>query len=366
MDLPQLEAATEARLKKITPAASQLSNPVDAGGGTDPHPRYFPPSSREILADPNIDALLIVGYFGAYQVRWGQSMAESENAAARELAALKQEFGKPIVVQCHFAESQSEGTRILREAGIPVIRSIELAARCIAAVEEYAAVLRRPMESAAADSASKLPVDAERLIADARTAGHQALLEPDALKLLALHGIRVPEVAILKRPADAETLPNALRTAPVALKVVSNDILHKTEVGGVMLNRRGAADIASGMKALLERVKGRMPGADVQGVLVVPMARPGVEIILGVTNDPHYGRVMLFGIGGTMVEVYRDVAFCALPLTADDAHRVPRQHQGQGHSRWREGGSARTSGAVGSADAGAVPARSTASRNHGN
>jgi acetate---CoA ligase (ADP-forming) len=322
LDLPQLEGATEARLKKITPAASQLSNPVDAGGGTDPHPRYFPPCSREILADPNIDALLIVGYFGAYQIRWGQSMAEAENAAARELAALKEEFGKPIVVQCHFAESRSEGTRILREAGIPVVRSIELAARCIAAVEEYAAVLRRPVETADPASASTQCVDSERLIANAKAAGHQALLEPDALRLLALHGIRVPEIGILKQPADAENLPNALRAAPVALKVVSKDILHKTDVGGVMLNRRGAADIASGMKALLERVKGRMPRADVQGVLVVPMARPGVEIILGVTNDPHYGRVMLFGIGGTMVEVYRDVAFCALPLTADDAHRV--------------------------------------------
>jgi len=93
--LPRVAEGTEAQLKKITPAATQLSNPVDAGGGTDPHPRYMPPCSRAILADPSIDALLIVGYFGGYQIRFGQSVSEAENAAAREVVAIAAESGSP-------------------------------------------------------------------------------------------------------------------------------------------------------------------------------------------------------------------------------------------------------------------------------
>ncbi len=86
LGLPRLAAETEARLKAITPAATQLSNPVDAGGGTDPHPRYMPLCSQEILADPAVDALLIVGYFGGYEVRYGASIIESETTARHRRA----------------------------------------------------------------------------------------------------------------------------------------------------------------------------------------------------------------------------------------------------------------------------------------
>lgn len=329
VELPKLAPETEASLKKITPNASQLNNPVDAGGGTDPHPRYFPPCSRAILADPNVDALLIVGYFGAYQLRWGKAVAEAENAAARELAAIRSEIGKPVVVQCHYAESDSEGVRILRAAGITVIRSIELAARSLSALHEFTQVQRRPREEPARAAAAADAAEAERLVKAAQTAGQAALLEPDALKLLGLYGLEVPSVRVLKDPAEAERLDGVLRDKPVALKIVSRDILHKTEVGGVMLNRLGPKDIAAGMAELTKRVRARKPGADLQGVLAVPMAPSGVEVILGVTADPQFGRVMVFGIGGTTVEVYRDVAFAALPLTAGDARRLMDRIRGR-------------------------------------
>ncbi len=111
LDLPRLAAGTEARLKTITPAASQLSNPVDAGGGTDPHPRYMPLCSKEILADPAVDALLIVGYFGGYQVRYGAPLAEIENKAARELVELAKDSGKPVIVQLPLCRILHAGDR---------------------------------------------------------------------------------------------------------------------------------------------------------------------------------------------------------------------------------------------------------------
>lgn len=99
--LEPLAAGTVAALKAITPNATALSNPVDCGGATDPHPRYIAACGRAILSDPSVDALLVVGFFGGYQVRHGAAASSAENEAARELAAASAETGKPVVVQSH-------------------------------------------------------------------------------------------------------------------------------------------------------------------------------------------------------------------------------------------------------------------------
>src|ERR1700676_1647891 len=290
LELPRLSTATAARLKAITPSASQLSNPVDAGGGTDPHPRYMPPCSREILADPAIDALLIVGYFGGYQVRFGAGIAEIENAAARELVALAGESGKVVMVQCHYAEFPTEAINILRAGGIIVVRSSRLRAPCLPAGE--------------------------------RAQKRNSLLETEALRLLAAHGVAVPRSALLTAPDGAEALPPELLDVPVALKIVSKDILHKSDVGGVRLGVSGAAAIRNEAAALLSDIRNRCPGAEITGVLVTPMAGKGVEVIIGVTNDPQFGRVVMFGLGGVFVEVLNDVVLRALPLDQAEAGRM--------------------------------------------
>jgi acetyltransferase len=321
LELPRLSTATEARLKAITPSASQLSNPVDAGGGTDPHPRYMPPCSREILADPAIDALLIVGYFGGYQVRFGAGIAEIENAAARELVALAGESGKVVMVQCHYAEFPTEAINILRAGGIIVVRSIEIAAACLAAAERFHVVSTRVRPSAEIQAVTA-PAEALPIIAGARAQKRNSLLETEALRLLAAHGVAVPRSALLTAPDDAEALPPELLDVPVALKIVSKDILHKSDVGGVRLGVSGAAAIRNEAAALLSDIRNRCPGAEITGVLVTPMAGKGVEVIIGVTNDPQFGRVVMFGLGGVFVEVLNDVVLRALPLDQAEAGRM--------------------------------------------
>jgi acetate---CoA ligase (ADP-forming) len=321
LELPRLSSATEARLKTITPSASQLSNPVDAGGGTDPHPRYMPPCSREILADPAIDALLIVGYFGGYQVRYGAGIAEIENAAARELVALAGESGKVVMVQCHYAEFPTEAINILRAGGIIVVRSIEIAAACLAAAERFHDVSTRVRPSAEAQTVAA-PAEALSIVAGARAQKRNSLLETEALRLLAAHGVAVPRSALLTAPDDAAALPPELLGVPVALKIVSRDILHKSDVGGVRLGVSGAAGIRNEAAALLSDIRNRCPGAEITGVLVTPMAGKGVEVIIGVTNDPQFGRVVMFGLGGVFVEVLNDVVLRALPLDRAEAGRM--------------------------------------------
>jgi acetyltransferase len=328
LQIPRLEPASEAALKTITPNASQLYNPVDYGGATDPHPRYLAPCTRAILNDPNIDALLSVGYVGGYQCRNDtDEIREAENAAAREMAAISREAGKPIIVQNHYAEWNTEAMRIFREAGIVCVRSIEVAAACLAGIQRYHQARTR-LEKQAAAATPEPRAEATSIIAAAKADGRSALLEPEALHLLAVSGVSVPPFALVTDPAELARLPAPLRDGPVAIKIVSKDILHKSDVGGVRLNLSGPA-IAEGVAAMREAIASRMPDADVSGVLVTPMAPRGVEVILGVTTDPQYGKIMLFGLGGVFVEVLKDVSFRSLPLSRADAEEMLEEIKGK-------------------------------------
>ncbi len=317
LELPTLDAATVERLQKITPAATQLSNPVDAGGGTDPHPRYMPECAKEILADPNVDALLIVGYFGGYQIRYGEGIAEVENQAARELVALAKGADKIVMVQCHYADFATDAIDILREGDIVVVRSIEIAATCLEGAQRFHDVSHADPVAAVAPSSA--PQAAVNILSAAKAAGRDSLLEPEAIRMLELHGIAVTPPALLTPGMTAASLPQTLTSVPVALKIVSKDILHKSDVGGVRLGICGEQGIDRANGELLSHIARACPDAEIAGVLVVPMAKKGTEVIIGVIEDPQFGKVIVFGLGGVFVEVLKDVAFRTLPLTRADA-----------------------------------------------
>ena len=132
--------------------------------------------------------------------------------------------------------------------------------------------------------------------------------------MLAAYEVPVPPHVLMQSAADAGGAIKRLNDSPLAVKVVSKDVIHKSEVGGVQLNVSGVA----ALQAAYESVT-RVPGASITGALVAPMAARGTEVIIGVSRDPTYGPVMMFGLGGTLVEVLRDVVFRALPLTDGDA-----------------------------------------------
>jgi acetyltransferase len=224
-------------------------------------------------------------------------------------------FGKPIVVQCHYATFETDAIDILRAADVAVLRSIEIAASSLAAVQQYHDSRER-LASARVTGPARSS-SAACIIADAAARG--GLLETDARAVLAEYGIKLPPSALLHAPGDVAALDARLKDRPVALKIVSKDILHKFDAGGVVLDVFGEAAIAARLPALLAEVKRRRPDADIAGVLVTPMAERGVEIILGVSRDPQYGPVLMFGLGGIFVEVLKDVAFRTLPLAPEEA-----------------------------------------------
>lgn len=167
---------------------------------------------------------------------------------------------------------------------------------------------------------------ARRLIQQARTE-RRHLLEPEAYQLLQAYDLPVPRHRFVRDAREAAAAGEAIGF-PVALKVVSPDILHKSEAGGVRLDLREPAAVRAAFEETFASARAARADAGLVGALVVEMARPGTEVIVGMTRDPQFGATVMFGLGGIFVEVYRDVAFRIVPLAERDAREMIREVKG--------------------------------------
>jgi len=161
-------------------------------------------------------------------------------------------------------------------------------------------------------------------IATARTEGRLLLNEVEAKAMLAEAGVPVTETRLARSVEEAVALADALGY-PAALKIVSADIAHKSDVGGVVLGLADAEAVRAAHASMLARVAEAAPGARIDGVSVQRMAAPGIEVIVGGTTDPQFGPVLMFGLGGVFVEVLKDVAFRIVPLEPRDAAQMVRE-----------------------------------------
>jgi acyl-CoA synthetase (NDP forming) len=143
------------------------------------------------------------------------------------------------------------------------------------------------------------------------------LTEHEAKKLLAKYGITVTKESIAQNPDEAYAIASQIRT-PVAMKISSPDISHKSDVGGVELNI-AASDAKATYEKIISRIKKAVPDARIEGILVQQMAPPGHEIIVGLKKDAQFGHALMFGLGGIFVEVYKDVSFRVAPITIKEA-----------------------------------------------
>jgi acyl-CoA synthetase (NDP forming) len=232
-------------------------------------------------------------------------------------------YQKPIVVQTHYARFRTKALDILRKAGVPFYREIETAVQCLASLADYTAARQRLTGAAAPQTVTVQP-KAVDIVQRARKAGRTSLLENEARDLLACYGVQVPQTVLARNADDAANLVFALGEGPLALKIVSKDVLHKSDAGGVKLNVAGVDAIKRAIGDITASVKRHAPAAEIGGVLAAPMAGKGVEMIIGVTRDPQFGPVLMLGLGGVFVEVIRDVVFRALPVSEADVEEMLR------------------------------------------
>jgi len=310
VELAQLSDVTIAGLNAVLPPHWSHANPVDVlGDATAPKLQQ---AVTTVLADDAVDAVLTL--FCPQQVLPAREAASAIVSAAQ---AAKGETAKPVLT-AWLGEAEVHGGReVAEQAHLPVFQSPESAVAAFGALAEYRRAQRLMLEVPPPLSSTAQPdlVAAGAIARAAVAEGRTLLTEPESKRLLACFGIPVPQTMIA---ATAEAALAAAGTLgfPLAMKILSPDIAHKSDVGGVKLNIRDAGSLAREHAELMAKVRAMRPEARIEGVALQPMIekRFGRELLVGVSTDPVFGRVISFGAGGVAVELLRDTAIGLPPL----------------------------------------------------
>jgi acetyltransferase len=317
-ELAELSFESLQRLDEFLPAHWSHNNPIDVLGDADPE-RYA--RALEIASqDPNSDGLLVI--------LAPQGMTDPSHIAER-LKPYAKQYGKPVLASWMGGNSIAEGEAFLNAAGIPTFPFPDTAARAFTYMWRYTYNLRGLYETPALTDNSELNdasrKQVEQIIQTARSRGRVLLTELESKQLLSLYGIPTVETHAAGSEDDAAELATKLGF-PVVLKVFSETITHKTDVGGVKLNLHDEAAVRSAYRAIQSSVAEKVSPDQFSGVTVQPMVKlDGYELILGSSVDPQFGPVILFGSGGQLVEVYRDRALALPPMNTTLAQRMMEQ-----------------------------------------
>ena len=315
LDLASFQEATLKKLQTDLPPAANIHNPVDVLG--DAREDRYGSALDAVLSDPGVDGVIVIST--------PQLMTDLA-AVAATITQVTARYRKPTLV-CQMAlRDREEPLAILTQARLPHYNFPEEAARSLAAMARYAVGL----EGRRYDIKTFTDVDREKIktvLKKAREEGRHFLLEPEADEVFQAYGFPVTPWRWAKSAEDAVQGAAALGL-PVALKIVSPDIIHKTDVGGVRLNLGTEAEVRQGYRDLLAAVTAARPQAKLAGVLVQKMAPKGKEAILGMTRDPQFGPLLMFGLGGTNVEIFQDVIFRLAPISEIWAHRMFQELKG--------------------------------------
>jgi len=167
-------------------------------------------------------------------------------------------------------------------------------------------------------------LEPREIIVNAKREGRKILLEHEAKSLISYYGIPTTKISLAESEDDAVKAAKEIGF-PVVLKIVSPDVVHKSDVGGVMVNLKDEEEVRTAYKRILQNVKQHVPNARITGILVQEFAPPGLELIIGLIRDPQFGPTVMFGLGGVFVEVYKDVSFRVAPLTEEDADSMIKE-----------------------------------------
>ncbi|WP_070158028.1 acetate--CoA ligase family protein [Sphingobium phenoxybenzoativorans] len=305
--VPILDDATQAELAKYVPSYGATHNPVDLTaqvtvnplGGAAESPLV---ASLAALHDSDgIDAVILIA-----------NMSDG-NVLAREqagLSALAARLRKPVLLYSH-APASPKSLQLAQEIGLSVFASTRRVARTLGAMVRYA-------ETRGRIAAATQPAPAPALPAADVAALAGGLSEYKAKALLARHGLQGGSDVLAHSVDDAVAAARVI-AAPVALKIQSDAIQHKTEVGGVALGLEGDDAVRAAYEQMMASVTAKRPDAALDGILVQKMLKPGTEFALGIVRDPDFGAMMMAGLGGVYIEVLKDVMIEPLPVRRDTA-----------------------------------------------
>lgn len=315
IDLPRPSATTLAALDKTLPAFWSGANPIDILG--DAAPRDYGAAVKATLQDPDLDGILVM--------LTPQAMTDATEAARAVVGAIPKGSKKPVLA-CWMGETAvADGRRYLSGNGVPDFTTPEHAVEAFSYLAQYDRNQKLSLETPGPIAeGDPHDVDGARMIVDAALSEGRTMLSDIESKAI-LRAFGIP-INVTIEAEDAEEALVAAETVgfPVAMKITSPQITHKSDVGGVRTGILNAADAKRAFRSIVDDVRAARPDAEIHGVTVEHMARAenARELVVGVSRDPIFGPVILFGAGGTMVEVLRDSAVGLPPLNEVLARRL--------------------------------------------
>ncbi len=316
IELPQFPEDLKDRLKKKLPRFYSISNPLDLTGSvTDKD--YEMVLEECLINDPFFDAVIVVTHLAVPGLTKGVFDIIAEKA---------KRSGRPVVVCTTAGEETIAVKRDVEEKGIPVYFTPERAVRVIGALVKRGKILQ---STGAIGAGSPRPYNglierAKAIIDDAVPNKDRPFTEDEAKALLKAIGIPVPEHFVAQNKEDAFHAANTIGW-PVAMKIVSPDILHKSDVGGVRLNIQNREELYNAYDAMMKDIEKKAEEAMIKGILIEGMVKKGTEIIIGGIRDKQFGPCVMFGLGGIFVEVLKDVSFGIAPVNMDEAMEMIRE-----------------------------------------
>ncbi|HEC77014.1 MAG TPA: CoA-binding protein [Thermoplasmatales archaeon] len=294
----------------VMPEFGSYKNPVDitgqAGG------KEYRMALEKAFNEPNIHSILAL-----YCDRGDAQMEEIKKAL---IEVSKKYSNKPALYTIFGGEGASSIIQALKREGIPAFSDVEDAVSSLYALYK----VNERKEEGKLEKIEMKEDKISEIIERARKEGRRKLLSNEAKEILKQAGIDVPEFFVARNIEEAIKLANKIGY-PVAMKVLSEDIIHKTDVGGVILNIENDKEVADAYEAIIESCKRNVPKAVIKGVEITKMLEKGLETIIGATNDASFGKVVMFGLGGIYVEVMKDVSFRVAPVPKKEIRRMLRE-----------------------------------------
>jgi len=298
---------SDAKLRTFLPASAAFGNPVDVIG--DAEPDRYAKAFEVMQEDAKIDAIVVVVT--------PQNMTRPLELAEKLAAAHRGQ--KPVLAVFMGGTEVAAAKEKLMALGIPNYPSPDRAITALRAMCDYAAWRRRPPRVVTRFPVNRRRVD--RVIHMQMRSGESQIGEVEAKEILRAYDFNVLDGQIARTGDEAVEIAGRLGY-PVVLKISSPDIIHKSDFGGVRINLANAEQVRDAFDLMILRIQKRAPDAHLRGAYVEKMGQRGREVILGMTRDPQFGPMLMFGLGGIFVEVMKDVTFHLAPITAEEAMQM--------------------------------------------
>ena len=310
LTLAAISDETKAVLREQLPAAASLRNPVDVIGDAK-HDRYEV-ACKEVFKDAGVDMGLVI--------LTPQSMTDIDEIG-EIIPQVAKELDIPVVASFMGAEMVTKGVQSLRDGGVPNYSFPEDAVRALGAAyklsEQAKLTDREPVAVAGTDKAKCAKIIAEKL----GDADSKYLAQAECREIFACYGLPLLKSAVVTSAEEAGKTVGEWNTT-VVMKVMSADVKHKFDAGGVLLNIKGAEAAAAGFDQIYANIAKNVPGAKIDSILIEEMAPKGTEVILGCNRDPKFGPLVMFGMGGTTAELMKDVQFRLAPTSKYFLHSM--------------------------------------------